>query len=233
MEALNELVVSWAQSPFVLLAVLVVVLIAVIIALAFPNNDKDETPSGSSTPPASSSAPPPSPTATNVEIVEEEFLGLTQAEAKAKLDALELQLKATTGNVAPTKAQEGRSYLVDPIGTLSKGDVVTVTFYAPIPTPGAPGAAGTDTPAPYTPGQVVAVTWSQYNGCPAGHALTGYSFEVDNGRALTANPIDRNATSVDVQLRPDAGDTKVRYTAICDDIQSTVSDWFTLTVTTE
>ncbi|MGV8885798.1 MAG: protein kinase domain-containing protein [Microbacteriaceae bacterium] len=222
----------WTWPLVALVSVLAVVLIAVIIALAVNPTEEKPVPSDSPSVPSEPSELP-SPTATTVQLVESDFLGLTQAEAKTKLDALELEMTAKTGNVAPTKAQEGKSYMVDPTGIVRKGDLITITFYAQIPTPGSPGAASTSVPGPWAPDQIIEITWAAYGGCPAGHPLSGYSFEVEGGTLSgISNPIDRNATALNIKLRSDAGDTKIRYTAICDDLQSTVSEWFTVPVTT-
>jgi len=218
----------WTWPLVALVSVLAVVLIAVIIALAMNNPDEEVGPSNTT------SAPPPSiepsPSETTVQLNEADLLGLSPAEVEAKLDALELEFQSRTGNVAPTKAQVGKSYIVDPKGTVRKGDIITVTFYADLPDPGKPGPLATEMTDPQAAGATVTVTWSSYGGCPAGHPLTGYSFEIANGTAAVPNPVDKNATSLDIVLRGTPGTTTVAYVALCTDLTSVVSDSLTFTV---
>ncbi|TBN58158.1 serine/threonine protein kinase [Glaciihabitans arcticus] len=219
----------WTWPLVALVSILAVVLVAVIIALTL---NPDEEPEPAPTTP-SSSVPPsiePSPSSTTVQVDEAEFVGLTQAQAKAKIEALELEFQARTGDVAPTQAQNGLSYRVNPTGRATKGDVIEVTFYSDLADPAKPDPLSSETVDPQPISTVVTVTWPSYGKCPAGHPLTGYSFEVTNGTAASPNPVDENATSLDITLRGNPGTTTVAYTALCEKLPSIVSDTLTFTV---
>ncbi|MGV8970050.1 MAG: protein kinase domain-containing protein [Microbacteriaceae bacterium] len=222
----------WTWPLIALISVLAVVLIATIIALV-ANPGTDVPAETSSSPPASdepSKSPTPTPTATAISLVETDFLGLTQNQARSKLEALGLVMEPIIGNVAPSVDDVDRSYRINPAGNVSKGDIIAVSFYAPIPQPSKPAAVSVQGTPPFAPESIVTVTWSTFGGCPAGHPLTGYSFNVSNGQMQGAsNPIGAGATSLDIKLRSDPGTTTVSYIVFCGELQSPSSDVVTIT----
>jgi serine/threonine-protein kinase len=222
----------WTWPLIAIVSVLAIVLIATIIALLA--NPGADVPVETSSPPTSaepSITPTPTPTVEPIVLVEADFLGLTQNQARTKLEALGLQMEVVVGTVAPSVDEIDRSYRINPDGAVSEGDIIAVSFYAPIPAPPKPSAVTVQGTSPFAVGSIVTVTWPAYGGCPAGHPLTGYSFELSNGQMSggSSNPISAGATSLDIQLPAAAGTTKVSYFVFCSELQSSVSDQVSIT----
>jgi serine/threonine-protein kinase len=230
----------WTWPLVILIVLLSGVLIATIVALvATPSTTatgtkspttQPSTPSQtpSSTPSQTPSATPPA-TPTTVKINQGQFVGLSRADVEQQLTNLNLGFNAQVGIVAPTPGDVGMSYDVSPTGNLPTGTVVTVLFYDAIPTPGAPS----DLTVPsgvHLPGDVVQVTWTAYNGCPAGYNFDGYNFTVNNGTAAQANPVNSTATSLAITLGK-SGTTSITYVAICGSLQSEVSSTASIPIT--
>ena len=161
---------------------------------------------------------------------EAQLLGKTEDEVRAILTGLELNLEARDGVQAPSADQVGLAASVNPRGNVRKGEVIVVTFYTAIPDPVATKPS-TATAAPPTglAGDPVTITWPAYTGCPSGHALSGFNFQVTNGTASIPNVVPSSATTLEVVLGT-AGTTTVAYTAVCTDFESPSSDPVTITV---
>lgn len=212
----------WTWPLIALIALLVVLIIGALIAIWVAPSGDDPGPSSSPTPTPTtpSSTPTPSPTVEAIVIVEEEWIGLTQAAVEDKIAQLGLRLDAVQGNIAPSGDQVGLSYRVNPRGEVQPGTLITVYFYQPIPTPEAPSSLAIDPGSgPYIGGSEVLLSWPQYGGCPAGYTLSGYNFTIVGGSPAQANPLGADATSLVVTLA-DSGQLKVTYTALCGDLQS-------------
>jgi len=216
----------WMWPLIITVAVLALVLVAVIIALVATPNDEEpaKTPDATtSAPPSPSATPTPTPSATVAPIVvnEDDFLGLTEAQASDKLKGLGLRMETRVGDAAATGGDVGKSYAVSPTGTVAPNQLIAVTFYGPVATPTAPQPSAVAPPTgPLVPGSTVKVTWSTYAGCPSGHPLTGYTFNIGGGGiAGTPNPVGASATSLDITL-PATGTVTVSYFVQCSDIQS-------------
>ena len=189
-----------------------------------PSETPSETPSAT---PTETTEPEPTTVELSLEMIE----GKTEARVDDILDDLGLKLDPVVGNVAPSKADAGRAYDAEPIGTLDIGDSVTVYFYDVIPDPDQPGEL-TASSTEVTPGEIFTVTWSTYTGCPAGHELTEFEFSVNNGEAEKGNPIDAGETELNVTAGS-VGNTTVKYRAVCGDIKSQYSEPITITVAEE
>ena len=219
----------WMWPLIITVAVLALVLVAVIVALLASPNDDDKPapatpkPSVSATPSASPTpSPTPSPTAEAIVVNEDEFTGLTEGTARSRIEALGLRMTTVVGDPAPDSTQVGLSYAVDPTGPVTANQAISVTFYGPIASAPQPSAVAAPTTG-LTPGATVAVTWSQFAGCPSGHPLTGYTFTIGGGgQAANPNPISPSATSLNIKL-PDTGTVTVSYFVQCSDIQSPAS----------
>ncbi|GAA2176483.1 hypothetical protein GCM10009846_30490 [Agrococcus versicolor] len=129
---------------------------------------------GGDDPEPSQSAPPsptPSETAETVQIDEDDYLGLTEAEFRDAMADLELVADVQTGSeAAPTAAQVGTVYAVNPTGPVATGSTISAAVYAPLPTLAEPEAAtpqGGSTDV--EPGDALTVTWPTYT-CPAGYS---------------------------------------------------------------
>jgi serine/threonine protein kinase len=218
----------WTWPLVALVSLLAVVLIGTIIALlANPGPGEDPTPSETA---SESVTPSSTPSGSDrVPLNEADIVGRTQPVVEAFLIDLGLVLDAQEGIVAPSEDQVGLAYSANPHGNVRIGEIITVNFYAPIPPPVASKPTAVTAPAgPWLAGQVVTVTWPEYNGCPAGHAHSGLNFQITNGTpSSTVLPV--GTTSLDITLGA-AGTTTVKYTGLCTDFESPFSDPTSITV---
>jgi serine/threonine-protein kinase len=165
-----------------------------------------------------------------VRLDDTEVIGRTQEVVQAYLTELGLVLDARQGIAAPTDDQVGLAYSVNPKGNVRKGETITVNFYTEIPPPVASKPSAVQAPAgPWLSGDDITVIWLAYNGCPAGHPLSGFNFQITNGTAATNNPVSSGSTSLSIELG-DPGTTTIAYTALCTDFESPVSDQTSVTV---
>jgi len=224
----------WTWPLIAIVSLLGIILIAAVIALLATPGSQAPTPSATnSTPvstPATSAAPSNTATVAPIVLVEADFLGLTETQARAKLEGLGLQMEVVVGSVAPTVDDVDRAYRINPQGNVRTNDIIAVSFYAPIPQPGKPGVVSVQGTPPFAANSTVTITWPSYGSCPAGYPLTGYSFEITNGAMQGAsNPVDPAETSLQITLPTTAGNTIVRYLVFCGELQSTNSDSVTIT----
>ncbi|MGX5681798.1 protein kinase domain-containing protein [Schumannella luteola] len=220
----------WTWPLVALISILAVVLIGTLIALLANPGTTPVDPTSSTPTSAKPSSPTPTPTSDRVFLDEAQVLGKNEADVKAYLDSLGLNLEVRDGVQAPTKEQEGLASSVNPRGNVRKGEVITVTFYTAIPDPVATKPGQVTVPAgPYTAGSVITISWPTYSGCPAGYVHSGFNFQITNGTASIGNVVPASTTSMDVTLGA-AGDTTIAYTAVCTDFESPASDPVTVTV---
>jgi serine/threonine-protein kinase len=197
---------------------LVGALIAVFAQPSMPEPEPSDTPSSEATP---SDTPSPTPTIETVAIVESEWLGRTRTAIDAKVAELGLRLDPVEGNIAPSAAEQGLSYQINPrSGVVQPGTVITVFFYAPIPTPPQPSNLAIDPgTGPYPGGSAVTLSWPAYTDCPAGFPLTGYNFTIVGGSPGLSLPLPSSASDLPVTLAA-SGQMRVTYVAICSTLQS-------------
>lgn len=231
----------WTWPLIVLIAILVLVLGGTIFALVSQGGGGTApatSTSPSSAPPTSARPTTSTPTATvaptTVLIPEASLLGKTSSAAGAILTALnfDLSVNTETGSAAPTAAQVGTVYKVNPIGNVKRGTEITLTVYGGLPTVTAPDTAPKETPAS-TPANTVnagtpfTVSWTAYS-CPSGTSIDKYTVSA-TGATVDAQP--GNSTSA--SLTPTAavaGTVTVTYTVTCSGIESAASPGLTLTV---
>lgn len=212
----------WTWPLVALIGILIVLLVGALIAIfaqpSTPEPEPSDTPSSSPTP---SDTPSPSPTIETVTIVEAEWLGRTRAAIDAKIAELGLRLDPVEGNIAPSAAEVGLSYQINPRGGVVQRDaVITVFFYAPIPTPPQPANLAIDPgTGPYPGESDVVLSWPAYTECPAGFPLTGYNFTIVGGSPGAALPLPASSTDLTVTLTA-SGQLRVTYVAICSTLQS-------------
>jgi serine/threonine protein kinase len=221
----------WMWPLIAIVSVLAVILVVVIVMLLANPADEDPKPTNpatSSTPsntPTPSSTPSQTPTVAPIVINEDEFIGLTEAQAKQKISGLGLTMETRVGDAAATNGDVGKAYAVSPKGPVSKDQLIAVTFYGPVaevPTPPQPSAVAPPT-GTLIVGQPVTVSWTTYAGCPSGHPLTGYTFTVGGpGTPQTPNPLGASATSLGIDLTG-PGTVTVSYIVQCSDLQSPAS----------
>jgi serine/threonine-protein kinase len=205
----------WTWPLIALVVLLALVLVGTIIALLASSQSGKPTSSPTNTATSSPTpSPTPTPKSTLVTLQASDIQGLTKAQAQAKLQSLGLVLSASNGDPAPTAAQVGTAESVQPVGNLSPGTTVNVTFYTAVAPPPAPTAPTTSDSAPYHAGDSVMVQWIDYTGCPTGQTLSGYNVTVINGTASEANPITPAQAGESITVGT-TGTTSVTYTAIC------------------
>jgi eukaryotic-like serine/threonine-protein kinase len=207
----------WTWPLVAIIALLAVILIGIIIALVIaPGSSPKHTPSATTSTTFTTPPPEPTPTSTLVPLAQSDILGLTKTQAQAKLQSLGLVLAASNGDPAPTASAVGTAESVQPVGNLQPGSTVNVAFYTAVATPPQPSTPTTTATAPYTANQSVAISWSNYTGCPSDLALSGYNVTVTGAGASAseANPITPTEAGESITLGT-SGTTAVTYTAIC------------------
>lgn len=212
----------WTWPLVALIGILVVLLVGALIAIfAQPSALEPEPSDSASIEPTESATPTPEPTVDTVTIVEDEWLGRTRAAIDAKVAELGLRLDPVEGNIAPTPAQDGMSYQINPrSGVVQPNTVITVFFYAPIPTPPRPANLAIDPGAgPYVGASEVILSWPAYNECPAGFPLSGYDFTIVGGTQGESLPRPADDTDLPITLA-DSGQLRVTYVAICGGLRS-------------
>jgi serine/threonine-protein kinase len=212
----------WTWPLVALIGILVVLLIGALIAVFAQPSGPDPEPSDTPTvEPTESDTPSPTPTIETVVIVESEWIGQTRTALEARAAQLGVQLDPVVRNIAPTKADEGLSYDINPRpGTVQRGSVITVFFYAPIPVPEQPSNLAIDPGSgPYAGSSDVVLSWPAYAGCPSGFPLTGYNFTIVGGAPGASLPLPASATELPVTLAA-SGQLRVTYVAICSTLQS-------------
>ena len=222
----------WTWPLVAIVSLLAVVLVGTIIALLAspPPNDNPSSPPASS---STASSPSPTPSAPNRVFLDDTLvIGRTQDDVQSYIASLNfgLVLDPKQGIAAPTEEQVGLAYSVNPKGNVRKGETITVNFYTEIPPPSAPKPAAVTAPAgPWLAGNDITVNWPNYSGCPSGHPLSGFNFQITNGTAASTNPISSSATTLSIELGT-PGTTTIAYTALCTDFESPVSDQTSVTV---
>jgi eukaryotic-like serine/threonine-protein kinase len=212
----------WTWPLVALIGILVVLLVGALIAIfaqpSLPEPEPSDTPSSEVTP---SDTPSPTPTIETVTIVESEWLGRTRAAIDAKVAELGLRLDPVEGNIAPSQAEVGLSYQINPRGGVVQRDaVITVFFYAPIPTPPQPANLAIDPGAgPYPGSSEVVLSWPTYTDCPAGFPLSGYNFTIVGGSPGESLPRSADDNDLPVTLAA-SGQLRVTYVALCGTLQS-------------
>jgi serine/threonine protein kinase len=228
----------WTWPLLALIALLAIVLTGTLIALFNQGTGAPVTPSTSSAPSSAPSptatTPSPTPTSTTVLVDSKDFVGLTSAAARDKLQSMGLVANLVAGNAATTPDDVNKVYDVNPTGPLRQGTEVTAKYFGPLVTPSAPTAAPTqDTPAPPAlapPGSAVELSWPAQV-CPSGQTLSGYKVVAEgNGAAVqSANPTTADVTKITVTAG--TGDFTVKYSYFCGQIESDYSPPTTVNVT--
>ncbi len=222
----------WTWPLVALIGILIVLLVGALIAVLGQPSPPEPEPSDTPTAePTESETPTPTPTIDTVLIVEEEWLGRSRSAIDAKIADLGLRLDAVEGNIAPSAAEQGLSYQINPrSGVVQKNAVITVFFYAPIPTPPQPANLAIDPGSgPYPGASEIILNWPTYNECPAGFSLTGYNFTIVGGSPSQSNPLPASANQLTVTLAA-SGQMRVTYVALCGSLQSQRSNELAITI---
>jgi serine/threonine-protein kinase len=214
----------WTWPLVALIALLLVFAVGGLFALLSDTNTPAPEPSATPTTVATPSATPtptPTPTIETVTISEDEWLGRTRAAIDAQIEELGLRLDPQEGNIAPTAGEAGLSYQINPRGGIVQpGTVITVFFYAAIPTPPQPSNLAIDPGSPPYPGSSeVVLSWPAYTECPAGFPLTGYDFTIVGGTQGKTLPLAAGESNLPVTLAA-SGQLRVTYVALCGSLRS-------------
>ncbi|GHD49118.1 serine/threonine protein kinase [Mycetocola manganoxydans] len=222
----------WTWPLIALITILAIILTGTVIALI--NQDDTNNPPATSatptpttpTPEPTTPTPTPTPTSELIAVSAADFIGDTYDDAAAKLKELGLASERAEGNTATSPDQVGIVYAINPEGNLQRGQLVTVTVYAPmaeIPTPTAPptitgdGCDGDSVNC--AAGSTVTVSWPAFTQCPAGMTLGGYRVTATGGTP-TAPGGAVSTNSAQVVLGDTPGSFSVTYLAFCGDAES-------------
>ncbi len=225
----------WTWPLIALFLLLAIVTTGALIALFTQQNDATPTQTTSAAPsqtPSEEPEPTPSatPTSNRVTLTEADVIGLTIAEARAKLGDLELVATEEPGNAAESEDQVGIVYYVNPTGPVEKGSTITLRAYGPVPpppTPETPTEAPTADPTTAEPASNVTISWPEQS-CPEGQTLEGYRIIVEGGGASFQGPNPTEATEGTVKAGNET--FTVRYSYLCDGVESEASPEATVTV---
>jgi len=238
----------WLWALLVIVGVLVATLIVVVVAI-LSNTGEDPvppptTPTSSAPSQTPSRTPPPSatPTSSTINLDPADIIGKSQAEVKGFLEAQQLALDAVVGSAAPSSEQSGLAYDVSPYGKVTRGQVITVRFYAPYvapqPTLGSPAPLTADPPPnpghPYEPADTVTISWPAYGECNADYPLTGYGFSIQvTGSDPVIDEVGAEVNSRPIQLGDAGQTTTITYYANCNGVLSPASSVLELVVPDE
>ncbi|MES1170380.1 MAG: hypothetical protein ABUL47_06815, partial [Leifsonia sp.] len=227
----------WTWPLIALIGILVVVLVGTLIALlaspgpSKPTNSPKVTHSQSPTPSAT-------PTSDRINIVQADYVGMTEDQVRAALGKYDLVVDIPPATkAADTVADVGTVYGINPTGYVKPGDTIHVSIYGDVPAPSKPAdptAAPPQNPPAYAPSEKVTVTWPAFV-CSYGTTLDSYTVALPSGSTATFtpdNPVPKNTTSIQVTLPATVtgSTTTVQYLAQCSGVKSPLSNAVTLTV---
>jgi serine/threonine protein kinase len=224
----------WTWPLIALIILLAILLVGgIFVLLTQPKAPVTAPTTASETPtPSQTPTPTPTPTSDTTQINESDFVGLTSAAARAKLQALGMVANIQTGSAATTAANVDLVYSVNPTGPVPNGSQVTLKVYGPQATPTAPSdtvSISSTPPNTVVAGTPTTVTWGAGT-CPPGQSLTGHQLYV-NGAG--AGPVSVSGGST--QWTPASSSTPVQltYTVFCGDgsVESPQSPALSVTVT--
>ncbi|WP_040569408.1 serine/threonine-protein kinase [Microbacterium yannicii] len=212
----------WTWPLIALIALLLLVLAGTIWAVVSSQNNTPDP--GPSTPSSSASrtpsnTPTPEPTEERVDVGSLGLVGLNCDDAGAILTENDLVADCQTGNAAPTEAEQGIVYAVNPTGRVEPGTTISLTAYGSQVAMPAPGNPTLDA-ATVAPGGSVGVSWPGYT-CPPGEGSpSAYNFTTSvgtfpNGQSTSAfGGSDRNS-QITVPANVTSGTVIVTYTVTC------------------
>ncbi|NQX29149.1 protein kinase [Microbacteriaceae bacterium VKM Ac-2854] len=226
----------WTWPLIALIVILAVVIAGTIFALN-GNNSANPTPTASTpsaTPtPSNTPTPTPTPTDSGVIVVDSAtYEGLTFDEASAQLTDLGFIVNRQDAGSAPSEDEVDRVKSVNPTGNLREGATIDVFVYSAVATPPAPTAVPAVTPAvsSVAPGATFIVTWTNYNQCPSGNSVTGYTVTATGEGASVTSTNPSNSTTATIQAGTTPGEIDVTYTVTCGSTESAASPTLKVTV---
>ncbi|MBF4586482.1 MULTISPECIES: serine/threonine-protein kinase [unclassified Curtobacterium] len=193
--------------------VVVVLAIAAVIGAFALNGSADPSPSPSrsvSKSPRPSQTPTPtptpSPTETRVTLSNDEYVGMSTAEAESQLQSLGFQTAVEDGDAAPNADQANTVQSITPTGSVLQGSLVTIRQYTTPPSVAKPAAAKAGTVS--SDGSVL-FSW-QASECPVGYTVSTYTWVAKNGKDASG-ATSGTISSTAVTIQADAVDTPVTF----------------------
>ncbi|MFJ7288552.1 protein kinase [Curtobacterium sp. NPDC098951] len=214
---------AWIWWLVGVLAVLVIG--GVIAAVALTGDSQPEpTPTKSSARSTPSQTPTPSdtPTVSRVTVDSADFVGLSVADAQAKLEGLGLTSRVEDGDPAPKAEQANTVQSISPTGSLAVGSLVVLQQYTAQPTVNQPNSAS---PGAVSADGQVTFSWAAAT-CPTGYTVSSYAYTITGGKdssSQTSGTLDADHRSVTVQI--DAVDTSasLSYTVTCGNLAASAA----------
>ncbi|WP_258131001.1 protein kinase [Microbacterium sp. MYb66] len=181
----------WTWPLIALIALLVIVLGGTVWAM-LANQGGDADPTGTPTNTQTQSQTPsetPTPEVTRVDVTALNLGGMDCGTATSTLTGagFSSDITCVDGDPAPTDAEVGKVYRVDPSGNVETTQSITLTIYAAragLPTP---TDAPTITGDPVA-GSTVTISWGTGFTCPSGTTLSGYVVSLQNGTFVSGGP---------------------------------------------
>ncbi len=207
----------WMWPLIAIVSLLAVALVAIIIVIAVQPSDGGDPSTPPSTPPSKTPVhtPSSSPTSDTVPIDRNDYIGLPVDEAIDKLNALDagFQIDTADGSVAPEPGKIGTVQSISPVGNVRRNQTIKLSVYRAPAQPPAPSAPTSDTAAGDA-GDGVNLTFS-YSGCPAGFALQGYTFTLQNADPVGGLELPADATSLTITLKNPGTTATASFVAKC------------------
>ncbi|ROQ37106.1 serine/threonine-protein kinase [Frondihabitans sp. PhB188] len=225
--------------PIIVLAIIIVVGGGIGLAFALTNGGTPSAQETTKAPPKSSSTPRESPTPTTTPtddsalIVQTDYTGKTEAQVRLLLGDMGFEVNTSQDSqTAPTTADQGKVYKVNPTGVVKKTTPIVIYVYTAAPSADQPGAP-TAAPTAIDTTQMATITIPTYTGCPVGYSLTGFSYTISGGTdsgGKTSNSVGANTTTVTVKST-EVGTLTFSYKAKCGSVTSAASAGVSVTVT--
>jgi len=216
---------AWIWWVVGIVAVLIIAGVGIAFAVTSNGNSgADPSPSQSSAKPTRSQTPTPSatPTETRVTVNSADFVGLSVADAQAKLEALNLTSRVEDGDPAPKPEQANTVQSISPTGSLAPGSLVVLQQYTAQPTVNQPNSAS---PGAVSADGVVTFSWAAAT-CPTGYTVSSYAYTITGGKdasSQTSGTLDADHRSVTVQIDKIDTSASLSYTVTCGNLAASAA----------
>jgi len=198
----------------------------VIAAFAINGNNAPEPSSSRSSTPkqtqTQSQTPSAAPTQVRVLVNASDYVGLSVADAQAKLAAAGLTSRVEDGDPAPSADKANTVQSISPTGSLAENSLVVIQQYTAQPTVNQPNSASPGTVS--ATGQVT-FSWAAAT-CPTGYTVASYAYTITGGKdgsSQTSGTLDADHRSVDVQIDAVGKSASLTYTVTCGNLPASAA----------
>ena len=198
----------------------------VIAAFAINGNNAPEPSSSRSSTPKQtqthSQTPSAAPTQVRVLVNASDYVGLSVADAQAKLAAAGLTSRVEDGDPAPSADKANTVQSISPTGSLAENSLVVIQQYTAQPTVNQPNSASPGTVS--ATGQVT-FSWAAAT-CPTGYTVASYAYTITGGKdgsSQTSGTLDADHRSVDVQIDAVGKSASLTYTVTCGNLPASAA----------